>query len=1379
MTQLVLFTARLRLIGTLIIVGYAAYAIIGGMWVQVAVSAAVLLVTLGGTSLAIIALPCILLFGQPVWLFVGLSVFAICDAIYDRAPPTALVEPASHADLARLLADVDHAVIERLRRNGLLDTSVLIDCSAADFPNLWPSGLTTDRRGVSDASDAETDRLQIQGSTVTIRALEACALALSMNTRYQIPMTIHLWAGAAALISDSYVAIALRDRGYSPIEVGRDVTGLNEVQLRESVVGFLRSSTGIAYSQRVEGRAPESVTRESLSEMDTDSARSRPTISGIVRQLGEAARTVFVDLIQEARDFRRFRRLAKAEKRAKVAASAASPHSWPTVVLWRGIRPALTLAAITLLWFFTSVSVVAIAAVAVSVIIRPVTRWRWNVLLIGAFVYVSPPAAVPLLARWAVTEITLWKLGASDLTRRRNGGYEAIRMSRRLAFERMIEDGKIAGRAEDAWQDTQRTVASTDEMKVLDSCVAYAASAVCEADARVQAFAAYRLARGLTTGRWGDSAEVPNLTKQMVRVAARDNLLLVVLALIAAGLAFTYGLRIDLDVLPVLGIDGGPIVAIAGAFAVLCVSTTKPKWLTGAMFVTIAIGLGGRDGVLLGLAAGATGIAIGALRRLLTRMSLNGLSLFPRPSIRLTGVRYYHVFSAASTLVSRGLPGMAVAVLVEAALAHPSPRHRTVASLALSYVSAIELSRNRLQAAVEASERAALARRDVRSAYRWGLISYHRGTALLRAGDRVGAITYLTAASTSLPKFSPEFGIALTRLGEALAQVGRYEDAIVSLRAALDRPRRAAMHRVLDSLVPTAEALASVGQVDEAQTMLGDVVTFTDYISRSSLTPALWEGSDALSVTIGRANLLLGHIKLVAGAHTEAAVHLRRAVIQLPNAGEAAAGHGSAHILLGRCQGLMNQHVPAIKSVREGVGVIEARRGQLRSSGLRTSAVMSELNVYKFALDAVVAAQGASVADVGWLAGDILESMRRNALAQTLREGREEFQSRLSSTARELLASIASEGAAVGLDQRDLETSQVRTKLSDAVSEAFAAVYVPEQSDIKSIVRHAQLEHVLYYSFFSVSSELWCGYRVWIPPGGEAHVDAVQIDEPALIQLLGWNHSAQEHLIEPLALSVQKWARLADCLLPLALRGELALQDASSPVRILIVPGDHLALVPWGALRLDADDPLSVLITKAVIRLVPSLSSLKDDSGEFGAMRVCAHVSDELDVHGGGLLPGGLHLSKSAEQFIDRLQYAHWDGAYLLAHGSGSGLDQRVTLSGGYRLSAAGAMTLRWPKWVFFASCFAGGVREKTGSEPLGLPIACMIGGSRSIIGGVIEVTAGPTAIIARDVLKQLNLGEDTALALRNSQLANLDDDPSAAVRDFAGLVCISNFQIK
>jgi len=258
MTQLVLFTARLRLIGTLIIVGYAAYAIIGGMWVQVAVSAAVLLVTLGGTSLAIIALPCILLFGQPVWLFVGLSVFAICDAIYDRAPPTALVEPASHADLARLLADVDHAVIERLRRNGLLDTSVLIDCSAADFPNLWPSGLTTDRRGVSDASDAETDRLQIQGSTVTIRALEACALALSMNTRYQIPMTIHLWAGAAALISDSYVAIALRDRGYSPIEVGRDVTGLNEVQLRESVVGFLRSSTGIAYSQRVEGRAPES-----------------------------------------------------------------------------------------------------------------------------------------------------------------------------------------------------------------------------------------------------------------------------------------------------------------------------------------------------------------------------------------------------------------------------------------------------------------------------------------------------------------------------------------------------------------------------------------------------------------------------------------------------------------------------------------------------------------------------------------------------------------------------------------------------------------------------------------------------------------------------------------------------------------------------------------------------------------------------------------------------------------------------------------------------------------------------------------------------------------------------------------------------------------
>ena len=68
-----------------------------------------------------------------------------------------------------------------------------------------------------------------------------------------------------------------------------------------------------------------------------------------------------------------------------------------------------------------------------------------------------------------------------------------------------------------------------------------------------------------------------------------------------------------------------------------------------------------------------------------------------------------------------------------------------------------------------------------------------------------------------------------------------------------------------------------------------------------------------------------------------------------------------------------------------------------------------------------------------------------------------------------------------------------------------------------------------------------------------------------------------------------------------------------------------------------------------------------------------------------------------------------------------------------------------------------------------------MIGGSRAVVGGVIEVVDVTTARILTEVAGAVAEGAHPASALRRSQLAVVDQRAGTAlVREWAGLVCIS-----
>ena len=211
------------------------------------------------------------------------------------------------------------------------------------------------------------------------------------------------------------------------------------------------------------------------------------------------------------------------------------------------------------------------------------------------------------------------------------------------------------------------------------------------------------------------------------------------------------------------------------------------------------------------------------------------------------------------------------------------------------------------------------------------------------------------------------------------------------------------------------------------------------------------------------------------------------------------------------------------------------------------------------------------------------------------------------------------------------------------------------------------------------------------------------------------------------------------------------------PLRLLIVPGEHLAYLPWAALLLDDD---TTLLHRAVIQIVPSLNLLRPRQAERDTGKVLAYLDagsaklveeDGPGAVGWRKLESAVYLSRvhSRAEFEQRLREEEYDGLYLGAHGYGDGLTQHIAFSDEVKLTAASALGLHWPRSMVFASCFVAKVEQPSGREPFGLAVACMLGGCRTVIGGVVEVEDTGTCTIATDVTIALSLGGDCARALR------------------------------
>jgi tetratricopeptide (TPR) repeat protein len=837
-----------------------------------------------------------------------------------------------------------------------------------------------------------------------------------------------------------------------------------------------------------------------------------------------------------------------------------------------------------------------------------------------------------------------------------------------------------------------------------------------------------------------------------------------------------------------------PVGTILTATLALCAARPRPAYKSAVGLAVLVLWLAGNAAIpsLTAVTAGAAGAS--ALRRAVTRRMVNTPPRMWWVGRRVVGWRDHQRYRAASVLAARR-PGTAIHLLTEIAGA-ARDRRPAAAAAALAHSALIELDRGRLQPAVEHAEEAVTLASTGRSEVAEALAAYTMGMVQFALGSYPKVIAKLELAEPVLTR-RPEGATCASVLAQSYAATAQEEAALAAASRVVGRPTAPGqLPALVESQVAAGWALLRSGKAAEARRVMSNLESMpNDPFASGELNPSdrdreLW------SRLTGESSLLLGRIQLTEHKLDEAQASLRKAASHLRRT-SAADLLGMARIYQGECYRLQDRWNDATASVRAGTELLEARRRMLQLGTNRATAVAAGSDHYNAALGVLVGAQRNGDLEAGAAAASLVESLRRNGLAGVLREEQVALIERLSPAGHEAMREIARQELAPDTsvspdispgNEKSLEA--LRAKLAEEVTAAFARAYLPAAVDYTRLAESAGPAHILQFEMFETGPTQWHGYRIWVPPYGAPWVDRVTITDPGALRILeASRQGAKEHAFyAPFADVMAEWAALAKALLPPGLIRELGDRTDSTPIRLLVVPGDHLAYLPWAPLLLDAQDVSTVLLNKAIIQLVPSLDLLDRPGRARRVGTVLAYLDDKAldDISKGGpatrawerltqTLP--IELAMSKEEFERLLSDPRTGAIHLIAHGDGTGLAQGIKFSRGGLLSATSALRLRWPPSIVLASCFVARVEQRTGQEPLGLVVACMLGGCRTVIGGVIEVEWDATVAITADISTALAEEVHPAVALRDAQRAFLaaQDDPSDPfTNEWAGLVCIS-----
>ena len=1338
------------------------------------------------------------------------------------------------AILVAALDAVDPTVVQAISVGaGPISSASLVRAAATQSPAAW-AGLAGPTAVPSWDGYLLLDSA---GRTWTSIAAEAAALAPALSAAAPDASAAQVLAAAAVLMPESAAANLFEPRTTAGVAAA-EATGLGYSHLIELAGTFASSPAGVDATRRAELRMRLDPQRTVPNEVLFSATNRRLWILTVVNlAAGPVAVVAGVgQLVGYAFlwPLRLSRRLIRRSPHAitpveqpgpplnppkisstppgPVAAHARREPSPGRLRLWlrmtaemtspsanfglRVVRPLCTAASLVLVVVSLHSWWASTLAGLVLLTVRPLRRWWLDVPLVSVAVtgvaFADPlllAASAMLGIRAVVTAALLHRWGVTNAVVR----------------PRQALPAALTGNSADALSSVDGIwsayLSSEDDEDDLDRTIEYVATAWATADARVIMTALIRAFRIEVLGWQPIGSKSHRFMRRMGRLALMEKLVGVIpqwLFSVGVGVGTLLVSREPELVVGPVRMEGGWVAAGAAFVLALQVTRRRPRYKTATIVVTAMLWV---DGVsflppLAVILACAT--AAWALREAVARRMGNSPARMSWVGYRITGIRYRRHFQAASRLAGQGRFGIAIDLLDEI-LQRCGGRHAALATVSLAQAALIELDRGKLQ---EAVERSALAReRGTRGGGRKAraLAEYAHGMVQFAIGAYGEAATALSKAAPVLRRRG-EGGPCLSALTQAAGATGDQSTAFAAAgRAATALTGAGQLPALIESQLALgwaqfeANNLASAGSL--VAELLREMPTIFDAgMSFDERTRDQWWRM------LGQGHLLMGRIHLRGDDVESARASLREAGQWLRRT-IAPELLGLTRIYEGECHRRQAEWALARLAVDEGTRLLETRRGQLRLSGDRATAVSSGLAHYDAALLVLVEAQRHGDVQSGRVGVTIMESLRRNALAATLRDKRSTLLGRMSNAATRIIDEIV--GLELTLDsagrdrssevldeQKDLRLKELRDQLATEVSYGFADAYLPEDIDATELLAAVGDAHVLQFEICETSADRWRGYRAWVPPGGAPRVDEVVVTAASALSILrmvsGDDLTDSRRLSVPLVLDMQAWAALATDLLPGELIEELRRRRDDDPARLLVVPGERLAYLPWAAMLLDGNDEQSVLLDKAVVQVVPSLKLLRPAPRTPAAGDVLTYLDDEAE----SLLQTDKESAarweyltlalpttpvSSRSMFEEALSNRAIAGVFLAAHGTGTGLEQSFHFSNGGALSAAAALRMRWPPWLVFASCLVARVEQQSGREPFGLVVACMLGGCQSVIGGVIEVERTATQRIAAEVATALAGSADPAAALRISQRRFLAEWGSAAFIDqWAGLICIS-----
>lgn len=399
---------------------------------------------------------------------------------------------------------------------------------------------------------------------------------------------------------------------------------------------------------------------------------------------------------------------------------------------------------------------------------------------------------------------------------------------------------------------------------------------------------------------------------------------------------------------------------------------------------------------------------------------------------------------------------------------------------------------------------------------------------------------------------------------------------------------------------------------------------------------------------------------------------------------------------------------------------------------------------------------------------------KQSGYAELIRKDRILLDGSIGQLLEEVVLLEQSDQSETAVDEEEL--SRLHADLQIASSPLLADLVLPSPIAVEPLIEATRHRTTLDFVQLPCSdgSETW--FRTTI--NGPDTITFEQITMGSGYSMLfedtGWGsrHAGGilDRLHDPRAGTSEAWSKAADEFLPAWLLTRLREATRGNPMELLISPHMQLCRIPWNALIIE-NAPRTRLVERAVVAQIPMLSTLMPEppepvSGpglvwltkglESTAQQAWNLPADILVAECG--IPAGdvVHNTPTPGTFEQHLSSSSWGLVHVACHGAGDGLGQQIEVP--TALTAAKAFGLKWPVNVLLAACHVGRYSDSGEGEVLGFVVAAMAGGARCVVAGLHFVSARGTGEIAKGLVAQLDGNTRLDHALRDAQLASIED---------------------